>query len=79
MDECLHTSVRRTSKTLTLGMVGYYQDRIGICNNCGQHIRQFWVDGDEDRRGRWSKWAVPTFVIEEEQELTWNEVDSSTT
>ena len=27
------------------------------CTNCGAEIVQFWIDGEDDRYGRWSGWT----------------------
>ena len=29
-----------------------------ICVECDQNIESFYIDFDEDRLGRWSKWEV---------------------
>jgi hypothetical protein len=29
-----------------------------FCEDCEQNIDRFYIDGDDDRLGRWSQWRV---------------------
>ena len=29
-----------------------------FCEVCEMNIDRFWIDGDEDRLGRWSNWGI---------------------
>jgi len=33
-------------------------DQYTFCEECEQDVTRFWLDGDDDRLGRWSKWEV---------------------
>jgi hypothetical protein len=71
MDECSHRATPGS-------VVGDDYDRTGICSNCGCYVQSFYIDGDEDRRGRWSRWKLLRLIIQEEQD-PWSELTSSTT
>lgn len=53
-------------------------DRAATCAMCGCRVVSFWIDGDEDRTGGWSRWKLAPLIIEEEQE-PWSELVSSAT
>ena len=65
MDTCLHRAEPDSYRD-------HGWDRVGLCAKCGQQIRSFYVDDEEDRRGGWTRWKAVPFVIQEEQELSWS-------
>ena len=49
----IHTHTPLVSAISTHNEVAYT-----ICVECDQNIESFYIDFDNDRLGRWSKWAV---------------------
>jgi hypothetical protein len=49
----LHTPAKGTA--VAVGVRGDFE---ATCGTCHQPVVQFWIDGEDDRYGRWSGWVV---------------------
>lgn len=50
--------VSHTPHMESVSYISYTETEYTFCEVCEQNIDRFYIDGDEDRLGRWSKWSV---------------------